>query len=111
MKNENRTIYAGIGNSLPKWKLEYIRKNAADRTARQIAEAIGVSACLVYDYCALHHIELTKVVRKGHLHVPMPRVVIRDPQYAPKQKLVRPPAKYDNVSREEHVEKWLNTDI
>jgi hypothetical protein len=119
MRTRNNPIHPGLGARQPKWKLDYIRENAATLTCKELKQFTGLSDSFIYDYCSLHNIELKTIhVRKGHKfgsYSDIKRVkepVRRVPELpARTTKFERPPAQYDNISREERIDMWLETDI
>jgi hypothetical protein len=92
-----------VGDSVEKWKLDFIREWAGYLTAEVIANRIGMSTSFVFQYAKFMGLSMTRTNKR-----PPPEKRIIYLKKKEKEPLVRPPAKYDNVSREEVIEKYLN---
>jgi hypothetical protein len=82
---------------------EFMRNNYKSMTHEKMGEAIGLTSVSVARYCCNNGLIKMKVQRVGTI----PRI-IPDP---PKPKIQRPPAVYNNTSREQHIDRWLNVAI
>lgn len=92
--------YSGLGNRQPQWKKDFIHDNAGRLDPRTIALRIDVSPAFVYQYCDVKGIKASK----NSYGVERIRRYV-DSQPKPFE---RPPAKYDNKSREEIIEELLS---
>lgn len=99
-----------MGNRQPQWKLDYIKQNAAFCTVRQLALALDLSDTLIYQYCALHNL-VFKRDKTGPGERPI-REHLRNERLRRFQEdrrlpIQRPPAVYDNKSREQIIDELL----
>lgn len=79
---------------------KYIRDNMKTKTIKAIAAELGLSRTMTYNMVV--QLGITDRVKKPY-HYP------KDNFEKPKMK--RHPAVYSNISREQHVDKWLNVNI
>ena len=106
------------GAKLSEIEKDFLRANAKNHSLRKLAELIGKSHTLVYQYCRQHGIGIKSVKPTGR-----PRNTDRVPgQVKPVQRrviaqkeekviLVRPPAKYDNRSQQDVIDHYLKLEI
>lgn len=84
---------------------KFIKDNYHNHTHEQIAVKLGVSVMSIQGYCyrnGYKKYQLYKVSAPPKKRV----IIVKTETY-----IKRPPAQYSNISREQHVEKWINTDI
>lgn len=123
------------GRFLKKHHIEYMKLYAGELTQAQLAKGMGFTqATVCYWLKQLNLVAKKAIFQKPNVVIPActpeainseiqanklqqrktcMREVQRVPHFQPdsKKKIVRPPAKYDNMSREDHINKYLNMDI
>lgn len=77
---------------------QYIRDNYLNMTRTQMSVNLGLSFKRVDTFCCAESLKKTKYISKE----------IRKLYEQPKSNIKRPPAVYSNMSREQHIDKWLN---
>ena len=88
-------------------EMKYIDLNWEDMAYEQIAVKLSIAVTLVQYYCQQNGYKKAKLKREAK---PPKQKIYRNK--GPETKPVsRPPATYSNVSREQHIEKWINTDV
>lgn len=83
---------------------KFIRENYQELSHEQIAVILKISVTQISGYCFRHGFK-----KSGQNKVtPPPKKII---PVKPEPSFKRPPAIYSNVSREQHIDRWLNTQI
>lgn len=114
------TIYPGLGNSTPKWKLDFLKKNGEHLTARQLSDLTGLTTPFIYLYVQLHNLSLKKAECKDRNYKPLkqlscaeeynPSLLVPEEVHEEQEEecYERPRAKYDNLSHDEMINNILN---
>ena len=83
---------------------KFIKENYLEMSHEQIAVKLCVSVTSIQGYCFRHGFK-----KSGQNKVtPPPKKII---PVKPEPVFKRPPATYSNVSREQHVDKWINATV